>query len=133
MGSAVEEGRDESREIRNRGGCLTALLVVTFLMTPLAIWAHLVARHIERSRAPGQLSLDLGNLLLVFAEAADVLFVIAIWRWKKAGVYGYLAVHVALVALALWVGQPGLQIVIADVAPPVLLLFLVSRVGGYFE
>ena len=118
---------------RARGGCLTALLVATLLFTPLAILGELRWRYVAVAVAPGRMLPNVGYLLLVLAQVLDVAFVIAIVRWKKWGVYGYLTMHAVMLAVGIALGQKLKHLLLVVALPAVLLVWLVSRVGEHFE
>jgi len=118
---------------RARGGCLTALLAATLLFTPLAVLGELKAHYAAVAVAPARMLPNAGYLLLVLSHVLDFAFVIAIFRWKKWGVYGYLTMHAVMLAFGIALGQKLRHLLLVVVLPAALMVWLVSRVGEYFD
>jgi hypothetical protein len=74
---------------RQRGGCLTAFLILMLVVNPLTGLYYLFAgSSLSQSlpSLPGWAVPALGVLALV-----NFVFALAIWNWKKWGVYGFAA------------------------------------------
>jgi hypothetical protein len=113
-----------------RAGCLTAVLVtmigtsiLTLLLFPFTINE---ARQVYSRLNGGVLVL---SLLLSIAGVASLL---AVWNWKKAGFFGFLAVTVASFALNLYVGAP-LRITLLGLVGVVFLGLLMKQQWSDFE
>lgn len=72
---------------RRRGGCLTAFLILMLIANPLTALYYLVAGSTIHEYLP---NLPLWTIpCLGLAALANFAFAIALWRWKKWGMYGF--------------------------------------------
>ncbi len=131
----ADRAHDPSRGARSpdtpkqRGGCLTALLVLMMIANPLVGLMYLVnGDAIQRAiHAPGWAIPVLGGAsLLNFASAVGV------WRFKKWGVYGFLAMSAVALTVNLIVGIAPLQIMIGLIGPAILVA-LVRPLWSQFD
>ena len=72
---------------RRRGGCLTAWLMLMLILNPLVAIYYLVAGGTVRQALPGLPPWVL-PVLTVFG-IANFVFALAVWNWKKWGMYGF--------------------------------------------
>ena len=98
----------EESHPRKRGGCLTAFLVVVLVGNLWSALSTLLAGPIPDF--PPALP-----VVAVFLSLAQCVFVVGIWKWKRWGVYGFVAtvlvgiainVHIFGVLEALPPGEP---------------------------
>lgn len=98
----------EESHPRKRGGCLTAFLVVVLVANLWGGLSTLLAGPIPDF--PPALP-----VVAVFLSLANCVFVVGIWKWKRWGVYGFVAtvlvgvainVHIFGVLEALPPGEP---------------------------
>lgn len=71
---------------RKRGGCLTVFLVVVLVANLWGGFSTLFAGSTARDGFPPGLARMAGLLSL-----ANCVFVVGIWKWKRWGVYGFVA------------------------------------------
>lgn len=74
---------------RKRGGCLTILLILMLIANPLTGLTYLLAGAAITQVLPNVP--QWGIFLLGFLSFANFVFALAIWTWKKWGVYGLAA------------------------------------------
>lgn len=119
---------------RERGGCLTAWIVVSALASVYAIFLffqilQLVSENpILQERIPGFYLLALGGLIVV-----SIVGLWGIWNWKKWGVYLLVFTSLASAALEFMMGIATSTDIIQPVIQIGLLAWLVSSRWEYFE
>lgn len=74
---------------KKRGGCLTAMLIVMIVLNPLFGLYYFVSGESLSAALPGLPEIFLPILGVV--GFANLAFALAIWNWKKWGVYGFVA------------------------------------------
>ena len=74
-------------EERKRGGCLTAWLILMLIANPLVAVYYLAAGHTVKQALPNLPEYAIP--LLIFLGIANFVFALAIWSWKKWGMYGF--------------------------------------------
>jgi hypothetical protein len=111
---------------KRRHGCLTAWLVLMLVANAAVglfyLLAHsAVAASLSSSRA---WAIPVDGLLAV----ANVVFVIALFRWKRWGFYGVAGTSVVAAVVNIAIGLNALQVLVGLVAPAVL--YGVLQIGG---
>lgn len=109
---------------RKRGGCLTAFLILALVVNPLLGLYYLVQGATISQMLPNVptwIIPVLGVLSLV-----NFGFIIAIWRWKKWGVYGF--VGLTAIVLVINLLTIGITAIPAGVLSLAVLGFLLRPV-----
>lgn len=126
-----------SQQERKRGGCLTAFLIMTLIMVPLAGLYYLLeafgvrlATFGVRQAIPSMPGWSIPVLGLL--SIPIFLFSLAIWKWKKWGIYGFCASASLAFVINLSIGVPIAGALLGLVSI-VILVLLVSRVWSYME
>jgi len=117
-------------EERKRSGCLTALLILMLIVNPLiGLIYFLAGSNIKETftSAPDWAIPTLG--LFAFA---NFVFALAIWKWKKWGVYGFGISSIVIFAINLSIGIPVIQ-ALFGLAGFVILIILLRPVWNYLE
>lgn len=106
---------------RTRGGCLTAFLVAMLVLNPLTSLYYIFAGEALRRAVPAFPSWAVP--LFAVGSILNVVFALAVWRWQRWGVYGFLVTALLTFAInAIYVGiLPGLL----GVLGPVILCLLI--------
>ena len=114
---------------RDRGGCLTAFLVLMMIANPLVGLMYLVTGDaIRRSlHAP-----DWAIPVLTIASLVNFACAIGIWKWKKWGVYGAVAMAGLGLVVNFTIGIQPMQAIIGLVGPAILIA-LVSKLWKEFD
>lgn len=106
---------------RNRGGCLTAFLVLMMIVNPLTALFYLLGgeqAHRAIPQAPGWVIPVLGVACL-----GNLACAIAVWSWKKWGMYGFLGISALGFGVNLFAGLGAGAL--TGLIGPALLLALV--------
>jgi len=118
----------QHQAIPERGGCLTALLVLMMIANGFGILIYVVLgeKIAHEAKMP-----EWGCYLMAFYGLLNIIFAYLIYQWRKAGVIG-ICINAGLIlisnlALGLGIGSFGGLIGIA------ILLALVSPRWKYFE
>jgi hypothetical protein len=113
----------ESTE-RKRGGCLTAFLILMLIGNPLAGLYYLLAGSTVRQSLPTlpEWAIPVLGLLAL----ANFVFAIAIWKWKRWGVYGF--VGSSLVAFLVNLIGIGILVALFGLVGVVILAFLLRPI-----
>ncbi len=89
MENPIESAPTPAAPQKKRGGCLTALLVFMIVLNPLFGLYYFVAGESLSAALPQLPEIFLPILGLI--GFANLAFGLAIWKWKKWGVYGFVA------------------------------------------
>lgn len=112
-------------EAPKRGGCLTAFLIVAMIGNVLlSLFQWLSVQNLYVSDKPHAF---LGGTL----NAVAVVFAIAVWKWKRWGVYGYIGTIGVSILLNLMVGQ--ILFAVQGLVPIALLIGLLRPVWKDFH
>ena len=106
-----------------RGGCLTALLIFMFILNPLVglyylFWGSTITQTIPTFPV-------WAIPLFVVLSFANLVFAIAIWQWKKWGMYGF--VGSALIAFVVNLMSVGILPAFFGLIGVALLAFLLRN------
>jgi hypothetical protein len=112
-----------------RGGCLTAFLVLMMIANPLVGLMYLVTGDtIERTlHAP-----DWAIPLLTVLSLVNFACAIGIWKWKKWGVFGAVAMAAIGLVVNFTIGIQPMQAILG-LAGPAILIALVSKLWKQFD
>jgi hypothetical protein len=108
---------------QGRGGCLTAFLVMMMVANSLSAMGYFFMRDMIRSQPPHPSAAMI--LVLGLASVANIAFTVAVWRWKKWGVYGFLGISILAFIANLQMGVAVFQLAFGLVGP--IILFLLVR------
>lgn len=129
---ALRRSYERPTMMPERGGCLTFWLGVQALFTGIAaIYFLNVLGQLGRVRSPG-----LGLYLLILAAliAGMIACLIGIWRWKRWGVYGIVAISIASFIAEFIFSTPTLNI--TDCLQPIvgnlILYYLIHNQWDYY-
>lgn len=111
--------------VRKRHGCLTAWLVLMLISNLVAVLANAGSASVRQyyPNAPGW-----AFPALIIVGILNIVFVIALFRWKKWGFWGCAATTVVAFVVNLLVGLNVLTAVIGLAGP--LILFGILQIGG---
>jgi hypothetical protein len=113
-------------QTKQRHGCLTAWLVLVIIANSLTAVGYLFARDALAVGAPG--APPWAFALLAVAAAANVVFAVAIFRWKRWGFYGLVGTSILALVANVAAGVNVAQALIGLVGPAVL--FGVLQIGN---
>ena len=119
---------NQQKAIPERGGCLTALLILMMIGNGITILVYLVMgdKIARQAKMP-----EWGSYLMAFYGLLNIVFTYLIYQWRKIGVIG-ICVNACLIlisnlVLGLGIGSFGGLIGVA------ILIALVSPRWKYFE
>ncbi len=107
------------RETKTHSGCLKPWLVFISLGAFVSIYYLYSAPNFRESVFPSSPSWI--SVVLSIISVLQVIFCVAIWRWKKWGIFGYITSVVMTTGIGLTVG--------VDVLPPLLGLSDIVVIG----
>ncbi len=114
---------------RKRGGCLTAFLILMMIANPLTALSYLFAGSTISESLPDLPAWVIPVLGLL--ALANFVFAIAIWNWKKWGVYGFAgSTAVALLVNLISIGILGSLFGLIGIA---ILTFLLRPVWNQMD
>jgi hypothetical protein len=92
----------ESKETKKRGFWLTAFLILMFVANPFTAFTYFSNPELIIQSYP---SISIGLLYFMGVLALlNVVFAIAIWTWKKVGVYGIYGSMALAFCINLYIG-----------------------------
>lgn len=106
---------------RRRGGCLTAFLVAMLVLNPLTSLYYIFAGEAHLRAVPTFPAWAVP--LFAVGGALNVLFAVAVWRWQRWGVYGF--VVTALLTFAINVAYVGILPGLLGILGPIILWLLI--------
>jgi hypothetical protein len=115
--------------IQKRGGCLTAFLMFALTSNPfIALFYLLVAPAIQREFRPVAWVVPVS----ILGAIVSFFLALAVWKWKKLGVYGYAASYVIGIIISLSSGLP-IYSALLGLLGLAILISLVRPVWNHFE
>ena len=106
-----------------RGGCITAFLIFMFITNPLMTIVYLAAGDMVKSAMPGVP--DWAITVLAAFGIINLGSAVAVWKWKKIGIYGFWASSIIILGINLSIGISPLQSFIGLLGP-VIITYLVK-------
>ena len=122
-------GAERETGPRDRGGCLTAFLVLMMIANPLVGLMYVVTGDtIKRTlHAP-----DWAIPVLTIASLVNFACAVGIWKWKKWGVFGAVAMAAIGLVVNFTIGIQPMQAIFGLVGPAILIA-LVSKLWKKFD
>jgi len=116
--------RQQKGKTKERGGWLTAALIIIIIRNLLAaIWIFTIARN------DGVTTGTAVTILLVLASLADAIAGVAMWYWKKWGLYLFAISTVAGIILHTIVLGPF--VIFYDIVGPAILAYILTGQNKY--
>ena len=107
----------------SRGGCLTAFLV--FALIANAFVSVFYVNSLIQGTMNGQpLPPQWAIVLLTIGGAVNVASSIAVWKWKRWGVYSFFAMATVALGVNLAIGVPAFSLVMGLLGPVILALLI---------
>jgi hypothetical protein len=116
--------------VPKRGGCLTAFLVVMFVINPLVAIYYLFAGGTVLAAYPGAPAWTI-PVLIVFSLINTGL-AIGIWNWKRWGVYGFGVAVIGIFIVNMAIGVPILS-ALSGFVGLIIMIFLVRPVWEHMD
>jgi hypothetical protein len=112
-----------------RGGCLTAFLILMFITNPLVAIYYFVTGSSVRQALPNMPAWIIPALGII--GIANFIFAIAVWKWKKWGMYGL----ATTAGITFFINAIGINILTAiwGLVGVALLAFLLRQVWSQME
>jgi len=115
--------------IKKRGGCLTAFLMFGLTSSPfIALFYLLIAPLIQRELRQVAWVVPVS----VLGAVISFFLALAVWKWKKLGVYGYAASYIIGIIFSLTSGLP-IYSALLGLLGLAILISLVRPVWNHFE
>jgi hypothetical protein len=112
-----------------RGGCLTAFLIFMLILNPLTALYYLFSGSTLRQALPTLPAWAIPTLAIL--AIANFVFALAIWKWKKWGLYGFAAT--SLIVFVINLISIGFFPALSGLIGLGLLVFLLRNVWGQME
>lgn len=109
---------------RDRGGCLTALLILMMVVNPLTGLVYLAAGDAVKRTLPS--APDWAIPMLTIACFAQFAFALAMFRYKRWGLYGSLGLTAMTLVVNLYIGINPVQAIMGAAALPSFLIVLIK-------
>ena len=117
-------------EEKKRGGCITAFLIFMFIVNPLTSIYYIAAGDTVKQAMPNMP--DWAIPVLAVFGLINVGFAIAVWNWKKIGIYGFWASAIVILGINLSIGISPVQSLIGLLGP-IIITLLVRPKWNEFE
>ena len=113
----------------NRGGCLTSLLVFMIIANAASALIYLLNPGPVIQQYP---RLAQGFLLLfIVALLLNIVLAILVWKWRRVGVYGCIAIALIVFPINLYVGIPVLKALTGFLGPLILGVLVRPKWGRF--
>lgn len=113
---------DNQSTEKNRGGCITAFLIFMFIINPLLTIYYLLAGDFIKQNLPG--IPDWALPVLAIFGLINLGLAIAIWKWKRIGIYGLWISAVAVLFINLAIGLTPVQSFMGLLGPLIITLLV---------
>lgn len=107
---------------KKRGGCITAFLIFMFVINPLLAIYYIFAGDTVRDVYP-DMPIWAIPALIVFC-LINLGLAIAIWKWKRIGIYGLWVSAVLVLLINLTIGLTPFQSFLGLVGPLIITLLV---------
>ncbi len=114
---------------KKRGGCITAFLIFMFIVNPLLSIYYLLAGDLVRQNFP-----DIPGWALPVLSVFGLInlgLAIAIWNWKRIGIYGLWASAVLVLVINLMIGLSPVQSFLGLIGPLIITLLVRPKWGDF--
>lgn len=115
---------------KKKSGCLTALLVFLIVVYALGALGSIITAPFVQDVIPGY-TRGVGIVSGVL-NILNIVFLIAVWRFKKWGFYGYIAVTAIGIIIGLYRGG-GIASALMALVFPIILFLLIRPVWSNME
>jgi len=112
-------------EAKQREGCLTAWLILMMIANSVTALLFVLFRERIKVHSPNVPAWIVPTL--VVASAANVVFAVALFRWKKWGFWGLLGTGILVFVINLMIGTSALQSILGLFA--ILILYGLLQAG----
>ena len=106
----------------SRGGCLSVFLIAVMIINPLTSLSYIVLAPRIAQALPYFPTWALP--VLIGLGLANFIFAVAVWKWKKWGVYGFAAVSLVALAINLNLHVAGVFKYLGLLGPVVLIILV---------
>jgi hypothetical protein len=115
---------------KKRGGCITAFLIFMFIVNPVLSLYYIAAGEIVKQSLPTMP--DLAIPALAILGLINFGLAIAMWNWKKIGLYGFWVSSIIILGINLSAGISLLQSLLGLLGP-IIITLLVKPKWNEFE
>lgn len=113
---------DNQSTEKKRGGCITAFLIFMFIINPLISIYYLLAGDMVRDAYPAMP--DWALPVLALFGLINLGLAIAIWKWKRIGIYGLWVSAAVVVVINLTIGLTPVQSFMGLIGPLIITLLV---------
>lgn len=107
---------------KKRGGCITAFLIFMFIINPLVSIYYIVAGDTVKQVMPGMP--DWAIPVLTVFGLINLGLAIAIWNWKRIGIYGLWASAIIVLGINLAIEISPIQSFLGLLGPLIITLLV---------
>ena len=107
---------------KKRGGCITAFLILMFIANPLMSIYYLMAGDTVKQALPS--IPDWAIPVLAIFGLINLGLAIAVWNWKKIGIYGFWATAIIILVINLSIGFSPIQSLLGLLGPIIITLLV---------
>lgn len=115
---------------RKRSGCLSTLLIFLIVVYALGALGSFAAAPLLQGTIPGYTTGT--GIIMGIMYIVNIIFLVAVWRFKKWGFYGYIAVTIISIIIGLYM-QSGIASALMALVFPIMLFFLLRPIWSYLK
>jgi len=121
----------ENTEIKEkkRGGCITAFLIFMFIINPLLSIYYLAAGEAVKQALPN--IPDWAMPVLAIFGLVNLGLAIAVWNWKRFGIYGFWISAIIVLIINLSIGLSPVQSLFGLLGPIIITLLVRPKWGDF--
>ena len=121
---------NENDEQKKRGGCLSTFLIFMIIANTSTSIYYLVSLSLEGGIVP---NMPLWSVyLLLFFGILNTAFGVAVWKWKKIGVYGFVGSAIIIFGVNVTLGI-NIFTALFGLVGPAILIILVKPLWNYLD
>jgi hypothetical protein len=116
-----------------RSGCLTAFIIIMIVLYALGAIGSFVAGPLLAGMLP-EYDVSAGNPIFnALLSVLSIVFLIGVWKYKKWGFYGFVAVAVLNIILSIFTTGSIIGSIISGLIFPVILYFLLRPIWNHMS
>ena len=109
-----------------RSGCLTAFIIILIVLYALGAIGYFLAGPLLAGMVPGYTAAS--SIYSGILSLLSIVFLFGVWKYKKWGFYGFIAVSIINIVLSIFMGGDIITSVISGLIFPLILYFLIRPI-----
>jgi hypothetical protein len=118
---------------QNRSGCLTAFIIVLIVLNALGALSSFFAGPLLSTLTPEYSISNSYSMISGVLSLLNIVFLIGVWRYKRWGFYGIIAVSIINIILGIFLTSSIITSLISGLILPLILYFLIKPIWNHMK